>query len=331
MALTASRLNVADPKQSKKAGKHGPTPPPASPVPPPRTRRRAASVNALPPGAGTEAQTTGGGVVATRNAGAVAPVPEAVEGGALSLLGFVAMAVKDPTIDVAKLQALLTMQREILADEARTQFNQAMNRLQMRLPRIKKNGVVEYPVDKNKPDGPKREAFKFAKWEDVDAGIRKLLNEEGFSISFNTAPRVGDGGGLTVTGELLHTAGHVKTASMTLPLDTSGGKSNLQGYASSASFGSRYVTKWLLNLVFEGDDDDGVAGGKSYINTEMKQRITTLIREAKADLEKFLIFARAQSVDEILVEDYARVVNMLEKKKLDMAGAKPAALDGEGA
>lgn len=257
------------------------------------------------------------------------PVPAGADGGVPSLLGFVAMAVRDPNIDVAKLEALLRMQREIVADDAKTQFNQAMARLQPRLPRITKRGRVEYPVNKNQPDGPKALAFTYARWEDVDTAIRPILNSEGFALSFNTRQRVGDGGGLVVVGELLHVGGHAKTAEMALPLDTSGGKSNLQGYASSTSFGSRYVAKMLLNLVFEGEDDDGTAGGKSYINEHMKERIVELLQESKADVKGFLDFMHASCVDEIEVADYTKAVNALQTKLRQVKQKAPPADAGE--
>ncbi len=235
-----------------------------------------------------EAEADGAVVSVTAEAGppgANQAVPAANASGVsatpMSLLNFVAQAVSDPNIDVGKLEALLRMQREIVADDAKTQFNQAMARLQPKLPRIKKNGVVEYPVDKNKPQGPKAPAFNYARWEDVDAAIRPLLHEQGFTLSFNTRQRAGDGGGVVVVGELLHVGGHAKTAEFALPLDTSGGKSNLQGYASSTSFGQRYCAKMLLNLVFENEDDDGVSGGMVFVTVEQQQQLATLLRERR--------------------------------------------------
>lgn len=232
-----------------------------------------------------------------------------------SLLSLIARAASDPAVDVAKMQALLDMQRLVEADQAKAAFNRAFARLEPQLPRIKKNGIVEYPVDKNKPDGPKKKAFNYARWEDVDSGIRPLLRAEGFSLSFNTIPRVGDGGGLTVTGELLHVDGHAKTASMTLPLDTSGGKSNLQGYASSTSFGQRYVTKMLLNLIFEGEDDDGQAGGAIFINAEQVKRLRDLIKSSKTDEVRFLEFLQLADLENIKTDEFAAAVNALLAKQ----------------
>jgi len=258
--------------------------------------------------------------IATVQPGQVAAHDEA---GSTSLMNFVAMAVRDPSIDVAKLEALLRIQRDVVADDARTQFNQAMGRLQSVLPRIRKNGTVEYPVDKNKPDGPKKKAFAYAKYEDIDAAIRPLMREHGFSLSFNTSQRVGDGGGLVVKGKLLHVGGHAETADFALPLDTSGGKSNLQGYASSTSFGQRYVTKMLLNLVFEGEDDNGQQADVVFITTEQQQEISKLLAETKADLGGFLDYLQAESIESIKAGQFAGAMNALHAKRRKMAQGQP--------
>lgn len=246
------------------------------------------------------------------------------EAGSTSLMNFVAQAVRDPSIDVTKLEALLRIQREVVADDARTQFNRAMGRLQAVLPRIKKNGTVEYPVDKNKPDGPKKKAFSYARWEDIDTAIRGLMREHGFSLSFNTSQRVGDGGGLVVKGKLLHIGGHAETADFALPLDTSGGKSNLQGYASSTSFGQRYVTKMLLNLVFEGEDDNGQQADVVFITVEQQQEISRLLAETKADLAGFLDYLQAESIESIKAGQFVAAINALQRKKRQMTQGHPA-------
>lgn len=231
---------------------------------------------------------------------------------------------RDKDLNVNSFQVLMDMQDRAEARQQKRAFTEAFYRLEASLPRIRKNGVVEYPVDKNKPDGPKRKAFKFARWEDVDAAIRPLLREHGFTLSFNTAPRIGDGGGVMVTGKLTHREGHEEVASMGLPLDTSGGKSNLQGYASSTSFGSRYCAKMLLNLVFEGEDDDGVKGGMAFLSDEQVFELQDLLRVTATDEEVFLraMGFDAHEVHELEVRDFPRLKNALLAKQARQA--KPA-------
>src|SRR4051812_49412858 len=91
-----------------------------------------------------------------------------------SMLSIIARAASDPNVDVAKMQALLDMQRQIMAEQARAEFNEAFSRLN--LPRIPKLGIVDR--------GSGRGKFPYARWEDIDAKIRPLLAAEGFALSF---------------------------------------------------------------------------------------------------------------------------------------------------
>jgi hypothetical protein len=178
-------------------------------------------------------------------------------------------AAANPAVDVAKMRELLGLQKELMTMQAEQQFNQAFDRLD--LPRIKKNGIVEYKG---------KEAFRFATWEGIMDAILPLLKAEGFSLWFDSVPRQGDGGGLIVTGTLSHIAGHRRSASIPVPLDTSGGKNNIQGYGSAMSYGKRYTTTSLLNIVTEGEDDDGVRGGRHFIEPEQVQELSELCKRA---------------------------------------------------
>ncbi|HEV2301510.1 MAG TPA: ERF family protein [Stellaceae bacterium] len=233
---------------------------------------------------------------------------------AAQMLSLIAKAASDPAVDVAKMQALLAMQKELIAEEARAAFNAAFARLAARLPRVRKSGEVSYPANKNNPEGPQKKAFAYARWEDIDAAIRPLLLDEGFSLSFDTAPH--PGGGAIVTGALLHAAGHEKCASIgPLPLDTSGGKNNLQGAGSTFSYGKRYTATMLLNLTFEGEDDDGRRGGAEFISAEEVKRLSDLLIETKSDLDRFLQFMGVAGLPNIEKRDYPRAVNALVSKK----------------
>jgi ERF superfamily protein len=232
-----------------------------------------------------------------------------------SMLNFIAMAVERPDIDVEKLRALLDMQRGLLDDDAKAQFNRDFIAMQAVLPRIKKNGTLEYPVNKNDPDGPKRFVSNFAKWEDIDAGIRPVLGEHGFALSFSTTPRPGDGGGMFVTAILRHRAGHATETSIPVPLDTSGGKNNMQGYGSSLSYGKKYASFAALNIITEGEDDDGVRGGMEFITAEQVQELNDAIRDTGADFTNFCDTMGVRGLTEIQVPAFIVAKNLLAAKK----------------
>jgi hypothetical protein len=245
-----------------------------------------------------------------------------------SLLPAIIQLSRDPSVDVAKLQAILDMQERLEKRESERAFNEAFAQMEPKLPRIARNGVVEYPVNKNDPKGPKEKAFNFARYEDLDHGIRPILREHGFSLSFSTAPRSAEGGGLVVTGVLLHSGGHSKEASIPLPLDTSGGKNNLQGGASTFSYGRRYTTTMLLNIVTEGADDDGKTGGTPYLTMEQIDELRRLMVESGSEEAKFLrtMTSEAEALEDVEQRDYGRLHRALlvkaNNKKPEASGAK---------
>lgn len=193
-----------------------------------------------------------------------------------TLLGAIVNASRDPAIDVAKLQALMAMQERLEERQAEREFTMAYARLSGRLPRVKKNGTIKLGKDKA---GAEMEV-PFAKWEDMDKIIRPLMAAEGFSLSFNSAARAETGGGLVITGYLMHTHGHSREAQIPLPLDTGPGRNNLQAMGSTLSYGKRYCAEMLLNLVREGADDDGnTSDNMALISDEQKAELVDLMKE----------------------------------------------------
>lgn len=235
------------------------------------------------------------------------------------LMAIIAKAASDPSVDVAKMAALLDLQERVVAKQAKASFTQSLTELMRELPRITKDGAVAYPVDKNRPDGEKKEAFRFATWENIDKCIRPLLEKHGFCLSFNSTPK--EGGGAIITGTLMHRDGHSESASIPLALDTSGGKNNIQAMGSTYSYGKRYTTCMLLNIVTEGEDDDAKRGGAVYIDDTKRDIIFRLLEETSTDAKDFCDFMGVESLPEIEVKDYTRAVNALMTKK-KKAGAK---------
>lgn len=210
----------------------------------------------------------------------------------------------DPRLDVGKLDALLRMQAELERRQAEREAIEAFTRVSSKMPRVKKNGTIEL--------GGKG-SIAFAKWEDMDAVIRPIITAEGFTLSFNSAPR--EGGGLVVTGELMHRSGHVRTATIPLPLDAGPGRNNLQAVGSTLSYGKRYCAEMLLNIVRENQDDDGVKGAQRFATDEEIAEIRALLEETKQDEDRFCQFLNVAHLGELPVTSVVIARNMLLAKK----------------
>lgn len=235
------------------------------------------------------------------------------EGKPVSLLNIIAEAARNPDTNIANLQALLQMQREVMADQAKIAFARAEWRLRKDLPQIPKNGTIDL--------GSKGK-IKFARWEDMAEVIQPLMDREGFTLSFDTEERARDGGGSIVIGTLTHIDGHHKTARFSLPLDSGPGRNSLQAAGSTLSYGKRYVTELLLNIVRRGEDDDAHAAGVRYITEAQKNELINLIRETKADTVAYLRAMGVNSLDEIEQKNAAAALNALLAKKAKMGAKK---------
>jgi hypothetical protein len=217
-----------------------------------------------------------------------------------SVLAMIARAASDPGVDIGKMQALIAMQREIMAHDAKMAYIQAMARLQPLLPRITERGQI---VVQNMARST------FARYEDIDEVLRPLYTGEGFSIEFDTETTAQ---GLRIIMKLSHIGGHQDITSVTLPRDESGSKNATQGVGSTMSYGQRYLIKAKFNIITVGLDDDGQ--GSTPITSDQIQKIITLVDSTKADKAKFMTYMGVTQLDQITSRDFPKAMNALRAK-----------------
>ncbi len=164
-----------------------------------------------------------------------------------SILAVISRAATDPTCDIDKLERLMAMHERMQARDAEAEFNASMAAMQSDIPSIAERGAIVV-------NGQRRSDY--ATFEDINDVIKPIMQTHGFAITFKVENTPG---GLSVTGILMHRAGHRESTTMLLPLDTSGSKNAVQAVGSSTSYGKRYVMSALLNLTTRGEDDDGHA------------------------------------------------------------------------
>lgn len=170
-------------------------------------------------------------------------------------LAVIAAAASDPRCDVSKMQALLNMQSQVEDREAKKKFNDALMRVQEEMPTIHRDGCIVIPAK----DGKRGQSTPYATFNNIQKTVQPILLKHGLRLSFATEP-IGDK--LLVKG-FLTGYGHQEVSSFPLPAETSGSKNNVQGWGSAMSYGKRYATIALLNIVSEAPEDtdtDGNAG-----------------------------------------------------------------------
>lgn len=157
---------------------------------------------------------------------------------------------KDPAVDVEKLERLIGMQERAQERDARALFWAAFPAMQGELPEIDEHGRIMV-------DGTVRSGY--AKNEDIQAAVRPILKRHGFALTFRE--RRMDDGKLDIVGLLAHSGGHVEEDHFVTTPDDGGKMNTIQRRGSARSYGQRYVTIFLLNIVTRekqrGADDDG--------------------------------------------------------------------------
>ena len=129
-----------------------------------------------------------------------------------SILAVISRAATDPTCDIDKLERLMAMHERMQARDAEAEFNAAMAAMQSDIPSIAERGAIVV-------NGQKRSDY--ATFEDINDVIKPIMQTHGFAITFKVENVPA---GLSVTGILMHRAGHRESTTMLLPLDTSGSK-----------------------------------------------------------------------------------------------------------
>lgn len=145
----------------------------------------------------------------------------------------------------------------VAKEYAKRQFQRAFQKLQAALPIIDENGTIEYR------DGRKG---TYATNDLIQETILPICHRFGFTLAFSTTYPAPDK--IRVTGELAHKDGYSKTSEYEARVDTSGGKTDTQGRGSVISFGHRYTTRDVLNLITRGADTDGAVDVKPSVSAE---------------------------------------------------------------
>src|SRR3984957_5231547 len=237
------------------------------------------------------------------------------------VLALIERVALDPRADVQKLERMMGMYERLKAKEAELAYNAAKGRILKKLAGIKivKNRSVLYEMENGKPQKGTYEAFKYAPLEGIDKHLRPLLAKEVMDLSFSDEPR--EDGGILIRGRLKHLpGGHYEDSFMPAPLDTSGGKSTVQGVGSTNSYLRRYIACNIFNIVVVGNDEDG---NGSTIDEIQITTLLELIKKAKVG-PKFLKYMRAQSIAEagsleaavatIASRDYRKAITTLEEQ-----------------
>ncbi len=157
----------------------------------------------------------------------------------------------DGKIDVDKLEALLKVQMQWEANEAKKAYVVAMSAFKENPPEILKDKNVQYHTQKGDVD------YKHATLYNVTTCINKALSEHGLTAAWVTSQ---DNGSVKVTCKITHIMGHSEETCLSAPPDNTGSKNAIQAIGSTVTYLQRYTLLALTGLATADQDDDGRTG-----------------------------------------------------------------------
>jgi len=203
--------------------------------------------------------------------------------------------------DLEKLEKLLALQERWEANEAKKAYHVAMAAFKANAPKIDKDRQVAYGNTK----------YNHASLGNVTEKISAELSKHGLSASWTTKQN----GNIMVTCRITHIKGHSEETTLAAAADNSGSKNSIQAIGSTITYLERYTLLGLTGLATYDQDDDGIAAGSQYINTEEGNEILDRITELNANLGKFLAYMKVESLEKMLKSDYPKAIAALEAAK----------------
>jgi hypothetical protein len=168
-------------------------------------------------------------------------------------LAFLGAAVRDASVDVAKLRELLEMRDRERARVAALAYRTAMSQCQAELEAVRSDAF-----------NPQTRS-KYATLANVDRVVRPVFTRHGLSVSFNTA-ETDKTDSVRVICTVAHIAGHTENFFLDMPTDGKGIKGNAMmtathSLASAISYSRRYLLCMAFGVAISNEDDDGNAAG----------------------------------------------------------------------
>jgi hypothetical protein len=157
--------------------------------------------------------------------------------------------VKDPSVDVDKLERLIALHERALERKAKDDFNAAMSAAQTDMRPVATDA------------GNTLTGSRYASYTALDRALRPIYTTHGFGLSFDTGDTTIDGI-VRVLCYVTHRAGYARTYHVDMPNDGKGAKggdvmTKTHATGAAMSYGMRYLLKMIFNVAVGEDDTDG--------------------------------------------------------------------------
>lgn len=224
----------------------------------------------------------------------------------VNLLQIIERAARDQSIDIDKMERLMAMHERMVARNAESEFNAAMQACQAEMRRIAAD--AENPQTRS----------DYASYGKLDQTLRPIYTRHGFSLSFSDGETAKQDY-VRVVCTIRHRAGHKETHWKDMPADGKGAKggdvmTKTHAAGAAQTYGMRYLLKGIFNVAIGEDDTDGNEP-EECVTEQQVADLEALITEVKANKAAFLKYIKVQSLGDIYARNYSHVVKLLEAKR----------------
>lgn len=191
----------------------------------------------------------------------------------------------ESNVSVETMERLLGMRKDLLEEQAKTEFYRAMSRFQAECPIIQKTKTVK---SKN---GDVR--YKYAPLEDIIKQVKEFLNKHGLSYSFKTIPAVDAEVGVNIVCVAKHVMGHSEESSVFVPIEKDAFMNDAQKSGSAQSYAKRYAFCNAFGIVIGDEDDDGSSLGNGVTPQQIYAKAQSHMRAVLENIDTVMTVKRA--------------------------------------
>ncbi len=161
--------------------------------------------------------------------------------------------LRDPSIDVGKLDQMVALQERMMRWQAETAWNNALAEAQAKMHAVANDSANL------------QTRSRYASYAAMDAALRPIYSSHGFALSFNTEDS--RDGFVKILCDVSK-GGHTRRYQIDMPADGKGARGNdvmtkTHATGSAVTYGMRYLLKMIFNVATGDADDDGNAAGQN--------------------------------------------------------------------
>lgn len=230
-----------------------------------------------------------------------------VQSETASVLGMIERVARDPSVNMDKMLQLMSWRKEMIADQRRAQFDEAMSEAKAEIPVITKNREVDFTSQKGRTN------YKYEDLAEIARVVSPILAKHGLSYRYRVTSNVNEP--VTVTCIVSHRAGHFEEVTLVGGRDESGNKNSIQAVASTLTYLQRMTLKAALGLAASDDDDGKESESSGTISDDQVAELIALADEVGADKRAFCNYFKVEGIAMLAAKDFERAKSALNKKR----------------